>query len=199
MRLQLSCALLLLGAVTAQAAPISYSLFRENLSTSLEPPQTIIWKVGPFNGPVSGRVGLEIPNVEADDRNRLLHYSPDDGLERVWTITEANAANYGLDWSEFESRLLGIQANRAFFFGFGSIFGFNQDDKYYWSEFDLERLEVEVSYYFWHPLFEELRAYRFEGRIFGDGTVLPEPTAGVLAMLCAGIVVCKLRRRHRMV
>jgi hypothetical protein len=111
-------------------------------------------------------------------------------------ITPGNAAVYGLDWDAFEARLSGVDARLSLNLGTaGRFFRPSFNDLEYLADFQMERIEIDLVYWFWHPVLETLRAHRIEARIFGDGQiVVPEPTAWSLALLAACAIVTRRQR-----
>jgi hypothetical protein len=203
MRTILALFLLTILLPTAQATPITifgakFASFKGDFNPfQPTPPQPIAMRAGTTGTDPQAWAGLTIPDVQADDPARILNYRPDDGLGRSWVITSANAAAYGLDWEAFEAKLSGIDARLSLNLGTEARFfrpAFS--DLEYIADFQMERIEIAIVYWFWHPVLETLRAYRIEGRIFGDGQILPipEPTAWSLALMAASAIVTRRQR-----
>ena len=165
------------------------------------PPQPIILQAGEEGSAPSERVSLTMPSLSADDRDRILNYSPDDGLSRSWVITAANAADYCFDWDGFEAALTGSGSRIDLVLGpaatsgsFGSpvIPGAS-----YLREFQMERIEIDLDYWLWHPILKPLQAYRLEGRVIGEAVIVPEPPAWlpILSGACAaGLMGYRMQR-----
>jgi hypothetical protein len=150
------------------------------------PPQPIILQVGEAGSPPAERASLMIHSVPADDPDRIVNYSPDDGLSRSWVITEANAADYCIDWDEFEAALSGENPQIELMLGYptpsseaaSAVASSTSPGE----DFQLERIEIDLDYWLWHPILPSLRAYRLEGRVIGDAVVVPEPVTWLPVM-----------------
>ena len=171
-----------LFSAAAVAAPIVITHMRIATGSAPAPPAPIVLQAFPFFVPPSARISLIIPDLPADPVDRILNYDPNDGLSRSWEITEADAASYGFDWDGFAAALNGEEARIAF--GLGTA-GFSKSP---WSGpgtlagFQLDRIEIDMEYYFWHPILPGLRAYRIDARVFGEARIVPEPSAWLLAV-----------------
>jgi hypothetical protein len=176
----------ILFATASVAGNIVITEVRSGNGTSGEtvpaPPQPIVFQARQSSDPSSERIGLTIPCLPADDPERILHYSPDDGLSRSWVITAANADEYFLDWAAFEAALNGPAAEISFGLGAPSSSGFApaMAGASYLENFHMERIEIELDYWFWHAILPSLRAYHVEGHIYGEAHIVPEPSAWLM-------------------
>jgi hypothetical protein len=96
-------------------------------------------------------------------------------LPQVWEITEANAAQYGFEWQVAHDSIVG-EGWRRVRHGLGSrtSFGDLEPSGKRLLAFDLERIEMELTYWIHNPAGSGyVTTYRF----IGDGTLVPEPTA----------------------
>lgn len=190
----------------ALSAPMMFSLAETGTdSTGIRPtpdgstPKQIILEVGYFESP---RTGFAIENVVPDPVERILTYQPSDPPSKTWTITESNSAEFGLDWQAFEAAFLGPIAERNLYLNLGDqpgrfgehiLFpGVFPRPQLRLIAFDLERIEIDLEYWFWHPVLNTLWAHRVEARVYGDGVLVPEPAAIGLATL-TGMMLCLVR------
>jgi hypothetical protein len=193
--------LLIFTTATAGAATIVMTQMQMGPPETVPaPPQPIILQVGEAGSPPAERVGLMIHSVPADDPDRIVNYSPDDGLSRSWVITEDNAADYCVDWDEFEAALSGENPQIDLMLGYptpsseaasavASSTGPMED-------FQLERIEIDLDYWLWHPILTSLRAYRLEGRVIGEAAIVPEPATWIPVMggACAAGLIGQRKR-----
>jgi hypothetical protein len=197
--LTLSVTLSIVTASSAIGGPIVFSQVSSGSGsegTSVPaPPKPIILQAGQEGDPPSERVTLRIPSLPADDPERILHYSPDDGLSRSWVITPDNAADYCFDWDAFEAALNGDEARIALALGKPASFEPMIAAQNYVGNFRMDRIEIDLDYWFWHPVLPSLQAYRVEGRIIGEAQIVPEPATWLLASIApAGVWMRRTRR-----
>lgn len=200
--LPIAIAILTITANSAQGGAIQFNQLSRNTQSTTDTPRTARLRVGVPGTDRRDWQALEIPGIGPDERERIIQYDYDDGLGRLWTITEENASEYGFDWNAFEQELIGPYESKRLTFSFsdqpvgaGPLFGndfLNPGEELV--EFNMERIEIYVDYWFWHPIFSALRDYRVEARIIGNGVIIPEPATGVLGLLGLCGLVC---RRHR--
>jgi hypothetical protein len=163
---------------------------------------------------------LTLTNLNPDTSDRMLHYKHGDPVSYEWTITAANAADFGVNWLEFQNRLNETKPNDVYtfvrFFHPSPLNGSNPQTtntiriataleeagapRGSWAtEFQLQEVKIAVDYYFWHDILEDLRGVQIQADIHGEANVrvIPEPEAWAmlsLGLLFVGVVATKRNR-----
>lgn len=157
----------------------------ETINRTPAPPQDIVLQAG--IGEIANGLKLVIPNVQPDDTARIVNYRPDDGLGRIWTITAENAMDFGVDWLALGNKFNGRESFLNFGFatpgGIPNAANPTTPSAIYYESVSLDKIEIKLDYWFWHPVLNTLRAYRIDARIVGSANVIPEPSILALALL----------------
>jgi hypothetical protein len=222
------CALLLSGTEVLFASTIhevSFSLRGVQESFASSP---VNRRTPPPGSPLQLRVNsstalpLPLPTPEPDN-DRLLTYIPGDPPSYEYSIRAENSAEFGWDWQAIEAGL-GSSLSASLRFGVdGSPFngaivngartesGYSPElpPKEWWENYSfgsrdvtVEEIRVVVDYYFWHPIFPELRASKIGFEITGSYsttvTILaPEPSSFFLMTLGWFALVVRRERGFR--
>lgn len=174
---------------------------------------------------IASGLSLSFPTPEPDN-DRLLTYVPGDPPSYAYAIRAENAADFGLDWEEVEndfsrslSAVLRFGVDSSPFNGSLVRSTLTESDfvpplppKESWQfyhfgprDVTLDEIKVVVDYYFWHPIFPDLRASKIEFEITGsyltNVTILaPEPNSLLLAvggwMAIAAAAKCARRNQR---
>jgi hypothetical protein len=163
---------------------------------------------------------LTLPGLEPDSIDRMLNYKHADPPSDTWTITAANADDFGLNWLEFQNALNETKPGESgvalrFFnsappdsnptaFGFDSIqgsllrAGIQMPGKgaLWATDFQLHEIEISLDYYFWHDVLEGLRGVQIQAEVRGEARVVPEPAVRVLLPLGVFLLVPFARARN---
>lgn len=180
-------------AVPAHAATIVFSAARDGLSNIPAPPLPLFVQV--LDSDIEAARAPVDDSVDGNDLDTLLE--EDISVHRRdWVITEANAAQFGIDWTAFERALTGPNKRMSLRLGgVGTLYS-RPGPSHLWlaSDFELQQIDVTLHYWFYHPIFPDLRAYSLESQITGEGILVPEPLAITLA-IGALIAIAAGRRR----
>jgi hypothetical protein len=157
---------------------------------------------------------MTITNLTPDNIDRMLNYRHGDPPSYEWTITAANASDFGVDWLAWqnhlsETRPSDVLVGFRFFHpspangsnpsanGFDRISGEPGIPAGFWAgNFQLHEVRIRIDYYFWHDVLAGLRGVDIAAEIRGDALVVPEPAGLALLSLgvtLAGVVGLRLR------
>jgi hypothetical protein len=196
MRVFLALYVIIAFAVPAHAATVVFSAERTGVNNIPAPPLPMYLQVRDLLNEV-GRATID-DSVDGNDLADILE--EDISLHRRdWMITEANAAQYGIDWTAFERSLTGPNKRMSLRLGAGGTGYERTGPSHLWlaSDFELQQIDVTLHYWFYHPIFPELRAYSLESRVTGDGSFVPEPQAITLAIGATLAIAARRKRIYR--
>ncbi len=150
----------------------------------------------------------------------MLNYKIGDPPSAQWTITAANAADFGVDWLAFQNHLNETTSSEVatsirFLIEPGSgnpvtsatarisdvLRNAGVPNNWWATQVQLHQVKISIDYYFWHDILEDLREVKIRADIFADANAVPEPTTMLLSSVSIGfliIMVPRIRRRPKM-
>jgi hypothetical protein len=159
---------------------------------------------------------LRITGLTPDSVDRMLNYKNGDPQSYQWTITAANAADFGVDWLAFQNHL-----NEAKYNEVRTYLSFAADPSppanptaqagttmsaalrdagvpfgWWATGVQLHEVKISIDYYFWHDILEGLRGVKMRADIFADATAVPEPVAILLVSVSIGFLCVMVPRKR---
>jgi hypothetical protein len=212
------------SSVGAAPIPVTLSMTAvSKLSTGSSPPPPIVYAPNTLvlrttKGSGLSQVNfdeLTISGLTPDSVDRMLNYKYGDPPSYQWTITAANAADFGVDWLAFQNHLVeskpsDVSTSIRFFYppapGNPSTNAFSQVSdalhnagapNFVWATgMQLHEIKISMDYFFWHDVLEGLRGVKIRADISADATIVPEPAAIILFSVWIGFLGIMVPRKR---